>query len=315
MNNFRAITSLSACLLTICGALCCYGDRAKMDGERRVSKQGPFTHKRRAALATDAWGGMRVDWTAVADWPTGDSSVAKSVQAWIGNRLRNYRRDPFDGDVADWDAMTRFYGGQFLDWNGSKDIEHEWRGGDESRVGKCPDVDPGADVFLEDTSRWSCRNTAIIQYEDERIVSYRAGFSGFFVGNATSAAYVKCATFRKTDGKILGWDAFADTNVVFELVRELAKVKFKKGADIYETGIPMPAMPLFTNQGFWCFWGDYAIVEPHVYEMKGEFPSLFVPWRDLTCGGLISSNRCAAESLLLPAAKSDLGLGGVDLNQ
>ena len=312
MNNFRAITSLSACLLTICGALCCYGDRAKMDGERRVSKQGPFTHKRRAALATDAWGGMRVDWTVVADWPTGGSPVAKSVQAWIGNRLRNYRRDPFDGDVADWDAMTRFYGGQFLDWNGSKDIESDWRCETDKSGTAVPEVNTGVDVFLEGAPRWFCKRSAIIEYEDERIVSYRSGFYGFFVGNGTSAAYVKCATFRKPDGEILGWNVFADTNVVFELVRELAKVKFKKGADIYETGIPMPAMPLFTNQGFWCFWGDYAIVEPHVYEMKGEFPSLFVPWRDPTCGGLISSNRCAAESLLLPAAKRDFGLKEVN---
>lgn len=163
--------------------------------------------------------------------------------------------------------------------------------------------------------RWFHRNTATIEYEDERIVSYRTGFYGFFVGNITSAAYVRCATFRKSDGKILGWDVFADTNAVFRLVRELAKVEFKEGADIYKTGIPVPDMPLFTNEGFWCFWGDYAIVEPHVYEMQGIFPSLFVPWRDPTCGGLISSNRCAVESLLLPAAKSDLGLGGATLNQ
>ena len=102
---------------------------------------------------------------------------------------------------------------------------------------------------------------------------------------------------------------------MFELVRELAKVEFKEGADIYKTGIPVPDMPLFTNEGSWCFWGDYAIVEPHIYEMQGKFPSLFVQWRDPTCGGLVSSNRCVADSLLLPAAKSDLGLGGVDLNQ
>ena len=251
-----------------------------------------FPHERRAALATDAWGGMRVDWTAVVDWPTGDSPAANSVRLWIDKSLRNYRREPFNGDIADWDAMTRFYGNQFIADNGSKAIESDWRGEVEDCGGKSksPDVDPGEDVFLGEVPKWFCNNTAIIEYEDERIVSYRAGFS--------------CIS------RLL-----ADTNVVFELVRELAKVKFKEGADIYETGIPIPAMPLFTNEGFWCFWGDYAIVEPHVYEMKGEFPSLFVPWRDPTCGGLISSNRCAAESLLLPAAKSDLGLGGVNLNQ
>ncbi len=313
MDKFKTIMLLSACLLAICNALCCHGGRTNT--ERRASQLEPFAHERRAALATDAWGGMRVDWTAVVDWPTGDSPAANSARLWIDQRLRNYRREPFNGDIADWDAVARFYGEQFLSDNGSKDIESEWRGDDESRVGKYPEVDPGTDVFLKESPRWTCKHTAIIQYEDERIVSYRAGFSGFFVGNATSAAYVKCATFRKADGIILGWDAFSDTNAVFKLVRELAKVKFKKGADIYETGIPIPAMPLFTNEGFWCFWGDYAIVEPHVYEMQGVFPSLFVPWRDPTCGGLISSNRCAAESLLLPAANSDLGLGGVNLNQ
>ena len=91
MDNSRTTMVMPACLMVICGVLCCYGSRSKMVGERRVSQPEPFTHERRAALATDAWGGMRVDWTAVADWPTGDSPVAKSVRTWIGDRLRNYR--------------------------------------------------------------------------------------------------------------------------------------------------------------------------------------------------------------------------------
>ena len=275
----------------------------------------PFRHERRAALATDAWGGMRVDWTAVADWPIGDSLVAKSARSWIGEWLRNYRREPFKGDIAHWDAMTRFYGKQFLADNSSKHIEHEWRGEDESHAGKCPDVDPGADVFLEETSRWSCRNTAIIQYEDERIVSYRAGFSGFFVGNATSAAYVKCATFRKRDGKILGWDAFSDTNAVFRLVRKLTEMKYKAKTDYAGVGvIPVPDAPLFTKDGFWVFWGDYTIVEGHPYEMNGAFPSLFVPWRDPTYGNRVTESLDIAASLLTQEAKSELGILGL-INQ
>ena len=275
----------------------------------------PFRHERRAALATDAWGGMRVDWTAVADWPTGDSPVAKSARSWIGEWLRNYRREPFKGDIADWDAMTRFYGKQFLADNSSKHIEHEWRGEDESHAGKCPDVDPGADVFLEETSRWSCRNTAIIQYEDERIVSYRAGFSGFFVGNATSAAYVKCATFCKRDGKILGWDAFSDTNAVFRLVRKLTEMKYKAKTDYAGVGvIPVPDAPLFTKDGFWVFWGDYTIVEGHPYEMNGAFPSLFVPWRDPTYGNRVTESLDIAASLLTQEAKGELGIVGL-INQ
>ena len=259
----------------------------------------PFRHERRAALATDAWGGMRVDWTAVADWPTGDSPVAKSARSWIGEWLRNYRREPFKGDIADWDAMTRFYGKQFL-------------GEDESHAGKCPEVDPGSDVFLEETPRWSCRNTAIIQYEDERIVSSRAGFSGFFVGNATSAAYVKCATFRKRDGKILGWDAFSDTNAVFRLVRKLTEMKYKAKTDYAGVGvIPVPDAPLFTKDGFWVFWGDYTIVEGHPYEMNGAFPSLFVPWRDPTYGNRVTESLDIAASLLTQEAKGELGIVGL----
>ena len=48
----------------------------------------PFAHERLAALWTEAWGGMRVDWTAVADWPTGDSPAAKAARTWIEERLR-----------------------------------------------------------------------------------------------------------------------------------------------------------------------------------------------------------------------------------
>ena len=287
------------------GVMSCHGRRT----EGRASQPGSFAHERRSALATDAWCGMRVDWTVVADWPTGDSPVAKSVRAWIGDWLRYYRREPFKGDNADWDAVTRFYGEQFFDDNSSKHIENEWRCGDESRAGKCPEVDPGEDVFLEGAPRWSCRKTAIIQYEDERMVSYRAGFSGFFVGNATSAAYVKCATFRKQDGKILGWDAFSDTNAVIGLVRKLTEFKYKELADYDGDGvIPVPAAPLFTKDGFWVFWGNYAVVHGHPYEMNGAFPSLFVPWRDPTCGGLFPDNREAVENGLTAEARHDLGL-------
>ena len=98
--------SLPECLLVICGVLCCYDSGSRNVGERRVSQPEQFTHERRAALATDTWGGMRVDWIAVADWPTGDSQVAKSVRTWIGECLRNYRREPFKGNSADWDAVT-----------------------------------------------------------------------------------------------------------------------------------------------------------------------------------------------------------------
>ena len=162
---------------------------------------GQFAHERRAAYATDSWGGMRVDWTVVADWPVGDSIIAREARVWIGDRLRNGGK-LFNGDYTDWDAMVRFYGNRFLADNGLKKIEKEWRtsGGerDEPRTEE-PNVKPGADAFLEDRAQWFCRRTAMIAYEDERIVSYRSGFYGSFVGNATSAAYVKCATFRKSD--------------------------------------------------------------------------------------------------------------------
>ena len=274
----------------------------------------PFAHERRAALATDAWGGMRVDWTAVADWPTGDSPVAKSVRAWIDGRLRNYRKEPFSGDSSDWDAMTRHYGEQYIADNSSKEIENDWRCETGTSGTTVPDVERGVDVFIEGSSRWSHRNSAIVEYEDERIVSYRSGFFGFSVGSGTSAAYVKCATFRKPDGKMLGWDVFTDTNAVFELVRGLAKVEFKEGADYAGVGVvPVPDAPLFTKDGFWVFWGDYAIVHGHAYEMNGAFPSLFVPWGDPSCGNRLSGNRNPIENLLKQEAKSDFGIGKTKL--
>ena len=47
----------------------------------------------------------------------------------------------------------------------------------------------------------------------------------------------------------------------------------------------------------------------HPYELNGAFPSLFIPWRDPTCGGLIPGNREAVENLLTAEARSSLGLG------
>ena len=276
----------------------------------------PFAHERRAALWTDAWGGMRVDWTAVADWPTGDSPAANAARRWIDLQLR-YGGKSFDGDLRDWEAMTRFHGKRFCAKNGQKQIEEEWRSpnGEETepRTGM-PDVDPGADAFLEESPHWFSRHSATIEYEDERIVSYRSGFYGFHVGNATSAAYVSCATFRKSDGKLLGWDAFADTNKVFQAIREQAKEKFGKNADIYGRGIPVPDKPLFTKDGFMVLWGDYAIDTPHAYEEGGKFPSLFIYWHsvdgvhDASRGDLAPGDQEAPVNWLTHEAKVDLGI-------
>ena len=292
---------------------------AAMAGKGGDARAAAFAHEQRATLATDTWGGMRVDWTAVADWPIDDTPLAKSVREWIEKRLRNYKREPFKGDIADWEAMTQFYGKQFFAENGREKIEWHWRRCDMEGVSpppKAPDVDPGADVFLGANPRWFCYHSAIIMHEDERVVSYRSGFYGFFVINGTSAAYVKCATFRKPDGKILGWDAFADTNAVFGLVRELAKAKFKEGADYARVGdIPVPTAPLFTKDGIWLYWGDYSIVTSHAYELNNAFPSLFIPWRDPTCGGLLTGNRKTLECLLTAEARSSFGFGKPKANR
>jgi hypothetical protein len=66
------------------------------DIAKMAMTSAPFAHERRAALWTEAWGGMRVDWTAVADWPIGDSPAAKAVRTWIEERLR-FDRKSFDG--------------------------------------------------------------------------------------------------------------------------------------------------------------------------------------------------------------------------
>ena len=97
---------------------------------------------------------------------------------------------------------------------------------------------------------------------------------------------------------------------MFGLVRKLTEIKYKEKADYAGVGvIPVPDAPLFTKDGFWVFWGDYAIVEGHPYEMNGAFPSLFIPWRDPTCGNRLSDNSEAVENLLTHEARQDLGLG------
>lgn len=58
MDKFRIIMLQPARLLTVCSILCCHGYRAKAEG--RASQPELFAHERRAVLATDAWGGMRV---------------------------------------------------------------------------------------------------------------------------------------------------------------------------------------------------------------------------------------------------------------
>jgi hypothetical protein len=148
---------LSALFVILCCQGCgrerekadCLAARGPADGTAAPTKTvEPFAHERRAALWTDAWGGMRVDWTAVADWPTGDSPAANAARRWIDLQLR-YGGKSFDGDLRDWEAMTRFHGKRFLAKNGQKQIEEEWRGpnGEETkpRTGM-PDVDPGAHV-------------------------------------------------------------------------------------------------------------------------------------------------------------------------
>ena len=139
----KTLIPFAIVMLVICAG-CRY---APNDSTESAVHSASFAHERRAALATDAWGGMRVEWTAVADWPVGDSSVARAVRTWIGERLRNYRREPFKGDTADWDALTRFHGNQFLAAN-----KEEWRYESKSKSKEsCPDkpaIDPGTDVFL-----------------------------------------------------------------------------------------------------------------------------------------------------------------------
>ena len=60
-----------------------------------------FSHERRAALATDAWGGMRVDWSAVADWPTGDSPAAKAARRWIKQQSLPSHQRTGEGEIQE----------------------------------------------------------------------------------------------------------------------------------------------------------------------------------------------------------------------
>lgn len=99
---------------------------------------------------------------------------------------------------------------------------------------------------------------------------------------------------------------------MFRLVRKLTEIKYKEMTDYDGDGIiPVPAAPLFTKDGFWVFWGDYAIVHGHPYEMNGAFPSLFVPWHDPTYCNSVTEKLDVAASLLTQEAKIELGIVGL----
>ena len=83
------------------------------------------------------------------------------------------------------------------------------------------------------------------------------------------------------------------------------------------SGLHLP-LYLLAAYGIICCHGCLAVAgnasraaqpEPFLHERRaGEFPSLFIPWGDPIWGGRPSSNRIAAESLLLSWANADLGL-------
>ncbi len=135
------------------------------------------------------------------------------------------------------------------------------------------------------------------EWENEHIVSCTYSWDAFHPGNAVSSAEINDKTVSKADGRTLGWEMFTSQKQVKALIdRELVK-KYGDGADMYDFGIPWPRRPLFLKDGVRFDYGDYSIVEPHVYEETGEYPFCFIGYADL-------------KNLLTQEARQLLGMAG-----
>ncbi len=200
------------------------------------------------------------------DWPEGETVVADSVRRWINSRLA-MGNDPAPS-VSDWGAVGSYYADQYSRRNGKEAMRELVEEDDMA-----PDAGSGSDG-----ADWWMRQTVEFEWQNDHIVSYSYGWFGFGVGNATSSADKVSTSFRKSDGRQLGWGVFKSKAEVRRLIEQAMVEKYGDGADLYETGVPMPAAPVFLAGGIRCDYGNYSVVEAHYYEEYGCYPFCFIPY-------------------------------------
>lgn len=220
-----------------------------------------------------------------ADYPVGNSVVAKAVGQWIAGYSVG---SSYAGDLSDGNALFEQYAEEFRKANSDEEIRKYTVEMDAA----------GKDSSEDDEFDWYDDIKIIKEYDGKYIVSYTYQWSGFHVGNATSNASIKDCTFSKIDGSTLGWEMFTSKNAVKELIDKALIEKYGRDrADLYDNGIPMPKAPLFMKDSVRFDYSDYTIVEPHFYEEYRYFPGCAIAYKDMM-------------NVLTDEAKQYLGLGG-----
>ena len=209
--------------------------------------------------------GIMVD----ADYPVGNSVVAKAVEQWIAGYSVG---SSYAGDLSDGNALFEQYLEEFRKGNSDEEIRKFTV--EMNALNNAPSEENEFD--------WFDQIKIVKEYDSKYFVSYTYQWSGFHVGNATSNATIKDCTFSKIDGGALGWEMFTSKNAVKELIDKALIEKYgHEEADLYGNGIPMPKAPLFMKDSVRFDYGDYSIVEPHVFEALGFYPYCAIAYKDM----------------------------------
>ena len=188
--------------------------------------------------------------TLEMDYPQGDSKAAIMLRRWFYEKVME---EPCTEDIKDGKVLFDKLLAKYKQQNSPELMK---------------------DVLEDETEgTWYCDIRFKKEWDGDNIVSYTYSVSAFNVGNATSSAWICDICVNKADGRTLGWEMFKSKTDVKNAIDELLVTKYgHDGADLYETGIPMPEAPLFLGNGIRFDYGDYSIVTPHVFEETGEFP-------------------------------------------
>lgn len=195
--------------------------------------------------------------TFTVDYPLGNSKAAVALRQWL---YQTAVGEPSAQDITDGKQLFDILFGSFKEGN-SPDM-----------MKKCKEEEG------IDGGEWFYNYRFKKEWENSNVVSFTYSADAFQVGNATSSAWIKDLTISKSDGRILGWEMFKSKTEVKSAIDDELTKKYGDDADLYDQGIPMPEAPLFLADGIRFDYGDYSIVDPHVYEDTGEYPYCLLPY-------------------------------------
>lgn len=197
---------------------------------------------------------LSVKSTCNVAWPAGNDLLAQNLTRWVCNCLGYDAYSPGDGPESV--ALTLVQNGIRTLRDDAVDFEGDWT------------------MEFEEEMTISCI------FENDEFVTLDCSMSGY-TGGAHGYNMQKCATFRKSDGKEMGWDLvgnmtkaqidralkdglqeYADVSSDIDLIDAL----FMEPAD-FENEFPLPAVdPFLTSAGVEVVYQQYEIA-PYSFGM------------------------------------------------